>query len=408
MQRSTRKLTQDQTKLHNRQLVLRIIYESAVSRADIARATGLTRTTTSQAVAELMEEGLVADGGQGPSAGGKPPRLLHIVDDARYAIGVDVSGYEVQGSVFDLRGRVVHHLSLPMPSASGGAAGSENGDSALNLVYRLLDQLIAAADRPLLGMGLGVPGFLDAQQGIIHQAVNLGWHELPLGDLLKQRYDLPVYLVNDSQAATLAQYTFGNDNDDREDLAVLLVDRGISAGLVVHGELYLGGGYSGASEIGHLCVVEGGELCACGHYGCLETVASQGAVLRRAKTLYANHPDSKLRQFAPDAAAVDMEAFIRACQAGDESLAQLVSQIGHYLSIAVSNLVTVANIPAVVLAGSVAGLGDDLVQAITSEMQQRLLSMLAERTRVKVSELGEEIIMLGASALPLANELGIV
>ena len=103
-----------------------------------------------------------------------------------------------------------------------------------------------------------------------------------------------------------------------------------------------------------------------------------------------------------------MEVFIRACQAGDESLAQIVSQIGHYLSIAVSNLVTVANIPVVVLAGSVAGLGDDLVQAITSEMQQRLLTMLAERTCVKVSELGEEIIMLGAAALPLANELGIV
>ncbi len=408
MQRSVRKLTQDQTKLHNRQLVLRIIYESAVSRADIARATGLTRTTASQAVAELMAEGLVVDGGQGPSAGGKPPRLLHIVDDARHAIGVDVSGYEVRGSVFDLRGRVVHHLSLPMPSGSGGAAGSGNGDAALGLVYRLLDQLIAAADRPLLGVGLGVPGFLDAQQGIIHQAVNLGWRDLPLGDLLKQRYDRPVYLVNDSQAATLAQYTFARDNDNREDLAVLLVDRGISAGLMVHGDLYLGGGYSGASEIGHLCVVEGGELCACGRYGCLETVASQGAVLRKAQAIFAGHADSKLRQFAPDAAFVDMEAIVLAYQVGDQQLAQVVRQIGHYLGIAVSSLVTVANIPLVVLAGSVAGLGDDLVRAITSEMEQRLLPMLAERTRVKVSELGEESIMLGAAALPLANELGIV
>jgi len=408
MQRSVRKLTQDQTKQHNRKLVLRIIYESAVSRADIARATGLTRTTTSQAVAELMEEGLVVDGGQGPSAGGKPPRLLHIVDDARYAIGVDMSGYEVQGSVFDLRGRVVHHLSLPMPCASGGAADARNGDAALDLVYLLLDQLIAVAGRPLLGVGLGVPGFLDAQQGVIHQAVNLGWHELPLGDLLRQRYDLPVYLVNDSQAATLAQYTFGNNSAEREDLAVLLVDRGISAGLVVHGDLYLGAGYSGASEIGHLRVVEGGELCACGHYGCLETVASQGAVLRQTQAILADYVDSKLHQFIPDASSVDMEAVILAYRAGDPALAQVLSQIGHYLSVAVSNLVTVANIPLVVLAGSVAGLGDDLARAIASEMQQRLLPMLAERTRVRVSELGEEIIMLGAAALPLANELGIV
>ena len=126
------------------------------------------------------------------------------------------------------------------------------------------------------------------------------------------------------------------------------------------------------------------------------------------QAIYAGHPDSKLRQFAPDCAAVDMEAIVLAYQAGDQRLAHIVGQLGHYLSIAVSSLVTVANIPLVVLAGSVAGLGDDLVDAITSETQQRLLPMLAERTRVRASELGEEIIMLGAAALPLANELGIV
>lgn len=400
MPKSARKLTQDQTKLHNRRLVLRVIYEAeTISRAGIARATGLTRTTASQAVAELMEERLVEEAGIGPSAGGKPPRLLQVVDDARYAIGVDVSGYAVQGSVYDLRGQVVQHLSLSLPPS--------NGDSALDLVYQLIDQLISLADRPLLGIGLGVPGFLDAQQGILHQAVNLGWQELPLGDLLKERYDLPVYLVNDSQAAALAHYTFANDAK-MDDMAVLLVGRGISAGLVIGGRLYYGGGYSGASEIGHLQVVEGGELCACGHYGCLETVASQGAVLRWAKTIFGNHAGSKLHRFAHDVEAVDMEAVLRAYRAGDEPLEQIVSQVGHYLAIAVANLVTVANLPLVVLTGSVAQLGEDLVEVIKSNMKQRLLSMLSERTDVIVSELGEGIVPLGAAALLLANELGVV
>lgn len=397
---STNKLTQDQTKLHNRRLVLRVIYESGtISRADIARATGLTRTTTSHAVAELMDEGLVAEGGQGPSAGGKPPTLLHVVDDARYVIGVDVTGYAVRGSVYNLRGKAVHYVCLPLPP--------DNGVMALDLIYTLIDQLISLADRPLLGVGLGVPGLLDAQRGIIHQAVNLGWQELPLRDMLKQRYDLPVYLANDSQAAALAQFTFAN-GDKLDNLAVILVGRGISAGLVTHGQLFHGGSHSGASEIGHVRVVEGGELCACGHYGCLETVASQGAVVRWAQTIFRNHPDSKLHQVAPDADAVDIEAVLRAYRAGDEALSQMVLQIGRYLSIGVANLVSVANTPLVVLTGSVPRFGDDLVQSIKSEMKQRCLATLADRTEVKLSELGEEIVMLGAAALLLTNELGVV
>ena len=412
---SNSKLTQDQTKLHNRRLVLRVIYEaswpstgagpkvdgslSGISRADIARATGLTRTTISAAVAELIEEGLVGEAGRGPSAGGKRPRLLNVVADARYAIGVDVAGYGVQGCVYDLRGRAVHSARLPIPPT--------NGVIAVDLVYQLIDGLISLADRPLLGVGLGVPGLLDAQEGIIHQAVNLGWHELPLRRLLQERYDLPVYLVNDSQAAALAQYTFANGREV-DDLAAVLVERGISAGLVIRGRPYYGGGYSGASEIGHLQVVDAGLRCACGRYGCLETVASQEAVVRQARQLYEQQPGSVLRSLIADPEAVDMSAILQAYRAGDAALAALTTQVGHYLGIAIANLVTVANLPLVVLAGSVARLGDGLLAAIDAELTQRLLPPLANHTDVKVSELGDEIVMLGAAALLLANELGMV
>lgn len=394
------KLTQDQTKLHNRRLVLRVIYQGdAQSRAEISRATSLTRTTASQAVAELMDEGLVVETGRGPSAGGKPPRLLSVVDDAHYALGIDVSGYEVKGAVYDLRGKPVHRRSLSIPNT--------NGDAALDVVYELLDQLTRLAGQPLLGIGLGVPGLLDAQRGIIRQAVNLGWNDLPLSDLLEQRYDLPVYLVNDSQAAALAHYTFANE-ERVNDLAVLLVGRGISAGLVLGGQLYYGAAYSGASEIGHVRAVEEGELCVCGHYGCLETVASQGAVVRWAQTAFLNHPHSPLHQYASDVDTVDIEAVLRAYRAGYEELAQIEARLGTYLSVAVAHLIAVLNIPLVVLTGSVSRFGDRLVASIQSGLEQRLLPALAQQTEVKLSALGEDMVMLGAAALLLSNELGVV
>lgn len=398
--RDDAKLTRNETKRHNRRLVLKVIYQGkANSRAGVARATSLTRATASQAVAHLIDEGLVTEVGLGPSAGGKPPVLLSVVDDARYAIGVDVSGDEVQGSLYDLHGKPIHHRSLPIPD--------NNGNGALDLLYQVIDQLVGLADRPLLGIGLGVPGLLDAQQGIIRQAVNIGWKDLPLGNLLKRRYDLPVYLVNDSQAAALAQYTFANE-DGLSNLAVLLVGRGISAGLVLDGQIYYGGAYSGASEVGHVRAVEDGEVCACGNHGCLETVASQGAVVRRAKMVYLSHPASPLHRFSTDVHAVDMKAILLAHRAGCQEMAQIEAQVGEYLSLTVAHLVAVLNIPLVVLTGSVSRFGETLVDSIRSGLEERSLPTLAGRTRVKLSSLGEDVVMLGAAALLLSNELGVV
>jgi glucokinase-like ROK family protein len=396
----SRKLTRAETKRHNRRLVLKMIYDaSEISRAEIARATGLTRTTASVAVGELMERGLVEEVGQGPSAGGKPPTLLQVVDDAHHLIGIDLSGIKLQGAVFDQRGRRLHTANLPL----------DNIDSrdTRDQVLAFIDQLVALTDRSLLGIGVGSPGLIDARHGVILQAVNLGWQDLALHDLLAKRYQVPIHLVSDSQAAALAEYTFANQAGVR-DLALILMERGISAGLIINGQLFHGSGYSGASEIGHLRAVENGELCACGHTGCLETVANQQAVLRQAQAMLAKQPASALGRFTNGPEGIDLDAVLKAYAAGDQATSQLVNQLGRYLGLAVTNLVTVLNIPLVVLAGSVARFGDTLAQMVQAEMRQRSLARLAERTEVRISALGEESVMLGAAALVLSKELGVV
>ena len=397
---STHKLTRDESKLHNLQLALKLIYtQGDISRADIARATGLTRTTVSATAVELIEAGLVEEMGQGPSAGGKPPTLLRVVADARYTLGVDLSGAIFQGAVFDLRGNVVQRSAVqPAPS---------DDPMTLEPVWALIDTLLAATDRPVLGIGVGLPGLIDSRQGVVMQAVNRGWRDLPLGDLLHQRYGLPVYLTNDSQAAALAEVTFANPTGVR-DLAVILIDQGISAGVVIDGRVYQGGNRLGASEIGHIRVVEGGEPCACGHFGCMETVASQGAIVRRAQAIYGNQTESILHQLVNRADDIDLGIILQAYQTGDRALAELISQVSHYLSLTVANLVSTLNIPLVVLAGGITDLGDALLAPLTAELHRRILPELAERTQLRVSAQGAEVVMRGAAALVLAEELGVI
>lgn len=396
---NSNKISRSQAKQHNLQLVLRVIYEAGeISRADVARSTKLTRATISSTVADLIEEGLVTEVGQAPSGGGKPPTLLQVVDNARQVIGLDLGHTVLQGAVFDLRGRVLHHVQRPL-----GELDMAGNTAVLNLVYDLIAELITLADRPLLGIGIGSPGLMDAQEGVIFQAVNLGWQNVPLRALLAERFDLPVYLVNDSQAAALAQYTFANE-DKEPGLVVMLVGRGISAGIILNGQLYHGTSNSGASEIGHVRIIEGGDLCSCGHFGCLETVASERVLLRWAQNVAHANPQSGLGL----PAELTLERVLAAFEAGDTAVSPLIQEIGRYLGMAAANLVGILNLRRIVLAGSMAQFGAGLLEPMTQEMRQRSLAALAHRTEVEVSPLGKQIVMLGAAALLLTNELGVV
>lgn len=392
------KATHEQTKTHNKRLVLKTIYDhSSSSRADVARWTGLTRPTVSSTVTELMAEGLVEEVGQGQSDGGKPPILLRVIDGARHLIGIDLANSEFRGAVTDLRGQVIHRVSLPVHE--------QDGEAALALVYALCEQLLPAATSPVLGIGIGTPGLIHAQKGIVRKAVNLDWADLPLRDLVARRCGLPVYIANDSHVAALGEYVFGQKRKT-PNLVVVKVGRGVGAGIVLHGHLYHGDD-SGAGEIGHVRVVEGGVRCRCGHDGCLETVTSSQAIVKQARALAQANPQSLLWQFAPTLDAITTDVVLQAFQAGDPALPPIIAEVGHYLGIALANLVGVLNIQKIVIAGSVARFGAPLQRAIEQEMRTRTMALLAARTKVEVSTVGQDIVILGAAALLLTHEFGL-
>lgn len=394
-----KKATRQQTKEHNTRLVLKTIYnQDGISRAEIARATRLTKTTVSNIVADLILEGLVEETGYGSSDGGKPPILLSVLDEARYFIGIDLANSEFRGATVDLRGDIVNRFSL--------SVSKHDGDAALELVHTLIKKLLAASDKSIRGIGIGTPGLMDPKNGVIRQAVNLDWRDLPLRRLLEERYNLPCYIANDCQAAALGEYTFAH-NSRTSNLVVVKVGRGIGSGIVLNGKLYYGDGF-GAGEIGHLVVIEDGESCACGNRGCLETVASTQAVVKRARRIALNNPNSLLHQFATTPEAINTETVLQAFNAGDDDLRKIITEAGEYLGMAIANIVGVLNVQHIVIAGSMARFGDILLKPIVKEMRKYSMSFLADETEVAFSSLGQDIVIKGAASLLLANELHLV
>ncbi|MBA3470014.1 MAG: ROK family transcriptional regulator [Herpetosiphonaceae bacterium] len=392
------KATREHTKVHNRRLILRTIYDQgAISRVDISRMTQLTRTTVSANVSEMLDEGLVEEVGTGESVGGKPPTLLSLAEDSRHLIGLDLASGTLRGAVISMRGKVRHQASVALPG--------QGGEAVLAAVYQLIDQLIASTSSPILGIGIGAPGIIDAAQGMVRQAVNLDWRELPLRTILTKRYSLPVHVANDSHVAAIAEYTFGV-HKNVGNLVVVKIGRGIGMGMVLNGRLFYGDG-GGAGEIGHVVVVDHGTLCRCGSFGCLETVASSQAIIQQARTMAHHQPESKLHALVSQGHELTMVDVVAAHHAGDTTLQPIITNVGRYLGSALAFVVGTLNINHVIIAGTVAGFGQALLEPLNAQLQRRTLATLAHQTMIEQSTLGPDIVTLGAAALLLAQELGL-
>ncbi|HET9519922.1 MAG TPA: ROK family transcriptional regulator [Candidatus Limnocylindrales bacterium] len=391
------KATHAQTRQHNHRLILRTVYDfGPISRADVARNTGLTRTTVSDVVADLLDDGMVEEVGRGPSSGGKAPILLSLVGDARQVIGLDLGEETFAGALVNLRGEIRRVVELPVDG--------RNGDDALALVFRLVEELLADATATPLGIGIGTPGLVDTRTGTIRWAVNLDWQNLPLGGLLTERFGLPAYVANDSQAAALAEYTFGADARRRSNLVTIKVGRGIGAGLVLNGSLFQGDGF-GAGEIGHVAVVDDGAACRCGRFGCLETVASSRAIAARAGVL-ARELGTPL---AASAAERDLtiDDVVRGFAAGDAAARTAALEAARFLGRAIAGVIGVLNIERIVLDGPVTAFGEEWRATIADEARRRALTLLSGSTAIEFGRPSRNVVVVGASALLITRELGL-
>lgn len=376
-----KKATHQQTKQHNRDLVLRTLFShESISRAEIARVTNLTRTTVSDVVSGLLNEGLVNEIGRGESIGGKTPILLSIVPDSRYLIGLNLAQDKFIGAIVNLRGDIKETVEIKV--------NDNDGDKALELVYKILDELIRKKIKPIVGIGVGTPGLVNTREGVIVNAVNLAWKDLPLGALLEKKYKVPVSILNDSQATAIGEYVYGGNHEPDENLIVVNVKHGIGAGILINGRLFQGDG-GGAGEIGHVVVQENGIQCRCGKSGCLETVASARAVINQ---LGVSSFEQALAEFSSN----------------NGNSKKIITNAGKYLGISLANLIGTLNIQKIVLTGDMTQLGETWLDAIKTSMQKASLEKIYEGTKIEIGNLDYRACILGASAFLLLDDYSLL
>ena len=385
-----RKAVPGDARRHNRALVLRTMFRRGpLSRADLARETNLTRVTTSDLATDLLAEGLIEELGTRVDQGrvGKPATLLGVVPDARLTITLDLSDDErFRAALVDLAGKVLDRRTAERDDRTG--------DAALDLARRLGADLAAAADRPLLGVGVGSPGVVDPR-GTVLEAPNRGWHGVDLASALHDTLGVPVHVANDANAAALGELGLAGrrdatgphvdgDSDDGADgdpddghaarsLLVVKVGQGVGAGLVLDGHLVLGDRFA-AGEIGHVVVDPDGEPCACGRTGCLETVIAAPRLRRR-------------------------------CRLGDPVAEHTAA--GRRLGEALAPVISTLNLREVVLSGPVDVLDETFRAAAVDAIRARTMPAVGDHAEVRFSSLGEDDVLLGAAMLVLDRELGV-
>lgn len=367
--RPTSKVLPEHARSHNRSLVLQTLYRLGQrSRADIARDTGLTRVTVSDLVADLIAETLIIEVGQREDARpGKPATLLDLNREAFQIVGIDLSAYEIfRGAILDLDGRIIERAEVPL-------AGSIGADATAK-VLALAETLVSRATLPILGIGVGSPGVVDLA-GTVLSAPNLGWTGVDLQAQLAAKFALPVLVMNDANAAALAEHSFGDANSD---MMLVKVGHGVGAGLLLGGTLLLGSRFA-AGEIGHVVVgTDGGAECACGKQGCLETWLATPRL------------DEAL---AGSASSANRTAVLR--------------EAGHRLGIALAPVVGSLDLAEIVLSGPVELLDGTLAEATLNTVRARTMPEFHGNLVLRMTKLGEDIVVRGATVMVLSSRLGV-
>jgi predicted NBD/HSP70 family sugar kinase len=380
----------------NRTFVLQLLWRAReLSRAELSRRTGMSRSSVSSLVSELLDAGLVEETGTGESSGGRRPILLRFRDDACLIAGLDMGATHIACALTDLRGNVVAWRQTAFDARS-------NPLGALDECEALVDACLDARGlrrSALAGLGLAVPSPVDPRApGRLAPMILPAWTGLDVHEALKDRFVLPVVIDNDANLGALAERWWGAGRGG-DDLVFIKLGTGVGAGFILNGEVYRGA-YGIAGELSHLSLGPQGPPCACGQRGCLVRLIGAGALHDRALQRLSNHPETVLRR---DGLTVD--ALVRAAHAGDPLALELTRELSRDLGSGIIGLLNLMSPAIVVIGGQLSLLGDLLLEPLRTHVRQRTLWPNLGETPIVVSALGQRAIALGAATALLAEVL---
>ena len=366
-----------------------------VSRAEMARHTGRSRSTISDVVGRLLDTGLVEEVGSGESRGGRRPILIGFRDDAGVILGVDLGATHVSVILTDLRGSVLawHDRPYPVRTDPGGAG---------KLVVELCRDCMTEWNgngRLLMGIGVAVPSPVDPESpDRVLERIHPAWRGRAILDRLDAAFGAPVFVDNDANLGAVAERWWGKALGV-DDFLYLKVATGVGAGLMIGGEIYRGS-TGVAGEIGHIVVDPRGPECVCGSHGCLATLVGTQALVERTSNLLQTSPPSALA-----GKELNIKVIEDAALADDPVALRVVHEAAHHLGIALAGVLNLLNPGSVVVGGSLARAGDRLLVPLREAVFRRTLVASAAAADIGISELGPQATALGAATHVLVAAL---
>ena len=376
---------------HNASLIIQLLWrEKSLSRAELSRQTGLSRSTVSAICEELAERELTRDLGTGPSNGGKPPQMIGFREDAYALIGIDLGASHTTALVADLRGQVLASHSLPSDSRDQPYQAIEKANACL---AECMEQ-VGFDWRRVVGVGVGVPCPVNPEEPLkLSSRVLPKWQDVDYLDLLAIPTGVPVFVDNDANLGGLAELWWGSGEEPRS-LVFIKASVGVGAGLVIGGEVYRGAN-AWAGELGHIVIDPSGPRCDCGRVGCLVAFIGQRGLLAQYSAAAPEHE--------PQPATT--HDLIALAEGGSEPARDVLHKAGEYLGAAVTNMLHVLNPNHVIVGGALALAGEHLLRGVREALvdQARWTSELDYE--VRTSALGESATALGAATQPLSVAL---
>ena len=371
----------------NRSHVLNAIKSHGpIGRADIARQTGLSPATVTSISAKLISQKLVLEKSAGDSSGGRPPILLVINPKGGYVVGIKLTETHAVCALTDLEALVIAKSSM---SLSGHDPAQVVDDLAQMVLTFIREQKIIK--KQLLGVGIGLAGIVDAENGILRQSPIYGWDNVPLRSMLQSKLRIPVYIENDVNTLTLTEKWFGHGQGIDHFLTVT-VGRGIGLGIVVNGQFYRGQ-TGGAGEFGHITIDPDGPLCACGKHGCLEAYVGDPGLIRSAGEAITRGELSTPVQ--------NLDELLSLAQMGNAAALQIFDQAGRILGIGIANLINLFNPKKIIISGEGTREGDFLFVPMKESIQQNTMPGLFDPNTIVIAPWGDDAWARGAAGLVL-------
>lgn len=384
---------------HNRSMVLnKIRTEGPISRIELAKSNQISPSTVASAVQELIKEGYVSEIGTGISSGGRKPVLLKFNPNNQYLFAVAMTNSLIILAQMNLEASVLRKSTHQISGLQG--------EELVQLLLELMDAFFGESEdlHRCIGISVTVPGIVNNEQGIVYYNTKLRMSNVPLKQILEDRYGLKIWLENDMNAVVLAERRFGKF--PYSNLIYISIGDGLGSGILINDRI-MRGVHGGAGEFGHTSVNRSGIRCECGNVGCLDSYISWIAVYSRILTAITTGRPTRIGELiGGDYGKIIPSVYLEALRQGDRLAQDINEEVAEHLGAGIVNLINMFNPGALILGGEMAIGNTELLSKVQVYIEKHAMSIVKDELVFGQSSLSENDKLMGAAAVLLQDVLG--